>query len=303
MYNIYLRSEKMDIYDKLNLNEIVEIVKLIANTTDINEFEKKLYIGDIDYDIIKYDNTIIISSSEGKKLEVSLESKKVKKIIQNRDITYLNNYVNVKYKLNDNEKLNLISKISLDDNFDVFKYIERDNLYENYLFNYLNDDVVKACMSIDLSTIRLDKYKVYDFYGDSVIEGNKEISLNNDKLIKLSGRNIPNMDVINSFDLNNEKQKLNDFLEKKDIHPFTKELVEEIDKLLDIKQKFVEDVKNFYKYDIKEFEKVKLINKSITSGINKNFFTKDELSLIIDSVGYYLDNNDSKKLELNKSIH
>lgn len=286
----------MGLYDKLNLNEVVELVRILTESRNISDFEKDLYIGDVVYCITKFDNTVVVSSSEGKRIQVSIyeterESKEHEK--------YNAHIVDIKYKLSENEELNLMGFVDYD-YYESFKYLLKHNLHNSYILNYLNNNVKNAELSIDINKIKLNNCKTYNLEGNTIKGNNKVISYDDDKLLNLNGINVPNLDIINSFDLKKEEKKLNQFIDNNVIHPFTLELIEDTKKLLDSKQKFINEVKSYYENEINDVKKVKQIKNNITNGINNYFFKKDELSLIIDSLNSYLDINNTEKMYLKR---
>ena len=282
----------MDLYDKLNLNEIVELVRIIAYAKNIDDYEKTIYNGDIIYNITKLNNKIIISSSEGKMLEVSCyDETKVSKDKHE----YTDHIVDVNYKLSENEHLNLLSNVSYDYYYSLANIL-RHNLYECYRLDYLKDNIKDAELTFGFDTIKLDNNKTYEIDNNRIKEGNKIISLEDNKLLKLYGKDLPSMEIINSFNFSKEQEILKQYMDNKKLHPFTRDVIEDSFKLLNNKNKLIDEIKTYYKDDIKNVEKAKNIRVRVQNGINNNLFTKEELSMVIEALKDYIFGNDSKKL-------
>ena len=162
----------MNNYDILNLDEIIEFVKIIISTSDINDFSKTIYMNDVTYNIDKYGNKLIISSTKGKMIDIEIKSKNDVKIDSIEQI------IDIKYNLSNNEELNLITTVSFDISDYDLKNLERDNLYENYELYYTKKKEKKTPLLIDLNNINV-----------------------------INSKNESNLDLINEFDINLKKIK------------------------------------------------------------------------------------------------
>ena len=162
----------MNNYDILNLDEIIEFVKIIISTSDINDFSKTIYMNDVTYNIDKYGNKLIISSTKGKMIDIEIKSKNDVKIDSIEQI------IDIKYNLSNNEELNLITTVSFDISDYDLKNLERDNLYENYELYYTKKEEKKTPLLIDLNNINV-----------------------------INSKNESNLDLINEFDINLKKIK------------------------------------------------------------------------------------------------
>lgn len=294
----------MNSYDKFNLNEISEFVKLLTNETEVFEFDRTIYTDNVNYNIYRFRNTLIISSTDGKRLEINIKPNVVEEQQNAKKTSRVVHTVSTKYSLNDSKEINLISKVSSSNGTYLLYELNDYDLLRDYKLYYLEDNKAKAELSIDLNKIKLcNSDKIFEFENkDYVKEGNKVISLSDNRLLKINKNDAPKLELIYSFDLSAEKQRISNIIKSNYLHPITKSLLENTNKLFKKTEETVNAIKNYYDCEIIELENVKHLRKCINSNIDNNLFTSEELSKILESLNYNLDNKNEKKLSLNNNI-
>ena len=162
----------MDIEKKLNIDNVVKIVKLLASSTNVEKSIYDLEVKGKNYTILKEDNHILIIEDNGNLLKVKIEAEQYDDPY-NEDYSYNLHFINVIYQLDDGAYLALLSRVSLDGEYEGFKYIEKENLFEKMKINYVNRDVeIEAYEHVDGAGNKTVRHRIkQDSNGKNISSG------------------------------------------------------------------------------------------------------------------------------------
>ena len=245
----------MEIFTNLGLKEISSIINRmgVITGTDVS--------GEIEYDGVKYnyeksDNNFIITSSNGKMVKISINyNQREGKDDYNRDIPIVNHEVSIDYLLRNEDYINLSNNIDLEPGYESFERIHSSDIINGLRTKYCdNTGKEVASFGLDLHRICLkDNDQIYEFNENGITCGKRVITLDGSTLVSVSGGETPSRELAESFDLKKEQEKLQKILdERKDLHPFTVEAVEDSIRKLDRRERYVKDIVDYYNTDIKD---------------------------------------------------
>ena len=296
----------MDVYDKLGLNAVVDMVRLLGENTDVQHASKSFTYNGVKYDVIKLGNFLNISSEQGKALSVLIDATSTKtKDSQGRTITYLTHDVDANYLLPGDDWLNFHSKLALDEGFEPFKNVSRHDLLKTFEFSYMsNDDRKLGSLPLTFDYVRLtDEYKTVNFCGELIKVDNMNITSDGNKVLSYFGQKLPSMETIKSFNPDLDKIRIKSFVKNGTFSDITKEAINEIDRIFDNKKLFYKDIQDYYKDGIKDVKKAINIRNKTINGMN-NMFSKEELYTCLDVISnaIYENKDYNKENVLKKSL-
>jgi len=274
----------MDIYKYLNLNGVVDIVRLIADNSNISQASCTFENNGVNYQVCKKDNSISIKSDDGKYMQIEVDAIS----ISDSNPDYKDIYISSMYLLNNNSYITMISHPMLEGNFSNLSSIARHNLFEEYTIDYSNSNKeIEGSVSLDFNQIRVygkdGVSRRYSFTPNGI--GNAEITttLDGDTLLALDGNELPEDTVLMSFNPTMEKKKLHNSYDGEDIHPFMKEFIQYADDFIDRKKAYVDRISNYYAHEKNIIKKAIDIRNNLINSSNK-MFTSEELNNCINGL-------------------
>lgn len=288
----------MELFTDLGLKEIASIISRMGVTTDVN-ISGEVELNGKKYSYEKIGNQFVVTDSDNKQTKININySSIVGKDAHNRDVTYVKHEVSVEYLLENGEIINISNNIPLDPGYESFENVHRHDLLSGIRTKYCDVDGKEiASFSIGLNEICLKENNIkYIFDEDGIKYNNVVLSLDGDTLVSISGEEIPSKELISSFKLKDEQDKIDRIItENKDLHPFTKEELENTLRKLDRRDRFVKKVEGFYNEDIKNIRKVIDIRNRIIKGVKESILSKDGLEEVENDFYKNTTNNVKRK--------
>ena len=270
----------MELYIDLGLKEIASIINRMGLTTDTN-LSGEVELNGKKYFYEKVGNKFTVTDSDNKQTRISINYSSVNgKDAYNRDVTYDKHEVSIDYLLENGEIINLSNIIPLDSGYESFENVHRHDLISGLRTKYCDVDGKEiASFNLGLNEICLKDNNIkYIFDEEGIKYNNVVLSLDGNTLVSISGEEIPSKELISSFKLKDEQDKIDRIIvDNKDLHPFTKEELENTLRKLDRRERFVKKVEGFYNEDIKNIRKVIDIRNRIINGIENSILPKDGL--------------------------
>ena len=270
----------MELYIDLGLKEIASIINRMGLTTDTN-LSGEVELNGKKYFYEKVGNKFTVTDSDNKQTIININYSSVnEKDSYNRDVTYDKHEVSIDYLLENGEIINLSNIIPLDSGYESFENVHRHDLISGLRTKYCDVDGKEiASFNLGLNEICLKDNNIkYIFDEEGIKYNNVVLSLDGNTLVSISGEEIPSKELISSFKLKDEQDKIERIIiDNKDLHPFTKEELENTLRKLDRRERFVKKVEGFYNEDIKNIRKVIDIRNRIINGIENSILPKDGL--------------------------
>ena len=271
----------MELFIKLGLKEIAEIIQTLGASHHISDYSGLIEVNGKQYHIMKEKNELIITTQDGRNMCIGINyEEKYIKGYQDKDMVFTKHQAEVDYYFNDGSSVNLKNQMELGRGYDGFRSVQRHNLMNGLGCKYYNQNGEPvASFNLGLEKICLNgSKKVYEFTKDGIVYGNKLVSLDGDKLLLLSGSEVPGIEAMETFDVDKEKEKIRAFADESvELHPFTKEALEDATRLLDRKDRKVQEVLKFYEEDLKELRKAIAIRNKIEFLTNEDVIRPEEL--------------------------
>ncbi len=290
----------MELFIKLGLKEIASIIQTLGETHDVSDFSDVFEINGKQYHIMKEKDELIITTQDGRNMCIGINYNERKgKDFQNRDVTFTKHEAEIDYYLDDGSSINLKNQLPLSRGYEGFTSVQRHDLLSGLVCKYYNQNGEPvSSFTIGLNKLCLNgSKKVYEFTDEGILCGNKLVSLEGDKLLSISGSEVPELSLMESFDIEQEKEKISRFAESDEsLHPFTKEALQDATRLLDRKNRRVKEVCRFYDEELKELRTAIAIRHNINSLIDEDVIRPDELEEINSMLRQKLLTN--KKLSL-----
>ncbi len=265
----------MELFIKLGLKEICYIVNRMGLTTDVEYLEGNLEVDGIKYHYEKRGNEVVIADENNKKVRVGINyTEEPTKDNYGRTVVYVKHEISVDYSLENGEYLNLYNNISLDLGYESFENVQRHDLMSGLRTRFFsNKGEEVASLSIGLDKICLaGSNQIYEFNDGGILVGRKFISEDGQTLISISGVETPAKELIDSFDVEKEKAKIDRIInESSDLHPFSIESLEDAKRLLDRRERYVKDINDYYNKDIENVKKAIAVRERIISSLEKGF--------------------------------
>lgn len=274
----------MELFVELGIKEIASIINRMGLITDTN-VNGEVEVNGNKYYYSKEGNTFVIGDETGKGLRIGINySEQMGKDAYNRDVKYVKHDVSIDYLLSDEDYINLSNDIALDPGYESFENIQRHDILRGVRSAYCNKFGKEvATFGLDLDRICLkENNNIYEFNKDGIKCGNKIISIDGNNLVSISGEEIPNIETVLSFGVTKEQDKVRDIIAKENLHPFTKEALEDTIRLLDRKNRFAKNIVNYYNTDIKEVRKAIEIRNKIQNSVKGNVIDKDVIEKIAE---------------------
>lgn len=277
----------METFIKLGLKEIASIIQTMGVSTDINSLDGKVDFVDNSIKYEKEGNKLVATSEDDRKTTIEIStSEETTKDFLDKVITFLYHKIAINYYLHDGSRVELTNFLSINEDFGGFTNIQRHDLLNGLKVKYYdNEGKEKASFSPELDKLCLeDDNKIYEFYEDGITCGNKIISLEGDALVLLKGGEAPSLEDIESFDVDKEKRRIEVFIKNNpSLHRFTKEALDDTLRLLDRKNRYAKEVKEFYDEDIKGVRKAIALRNKVINGIENEIITDKEMEEISNS--------------------
>ena len=303
-------DETKDYVELLNLKEFAKIINILGETTNIKEFD----VADItynykNYNFLKKGNSITVKCSDGKKLEVEIDSNNVNYGINDQKYYY---YYNIKITTSKGDSI-IINKTFVKDYYDSYK------MFKEGIFDY--DDLVHGC-EIGYATKEDKNYHSliwneeengFNFrYGLERRNGGylystglEDYLLSKDlnRIISINNEILPSKETIDSFNVSEEKRKLIFILNNYGFNEVSKKVLLETIKQIDEKGKFINHIKDAYKNTIIPKSKEILEEETkINEKLINNLFSKEEILFIIEVIKEITKEIEIKKQLENNSI-
>jgi hypothetical protein len=297
----------MDEYKFLNLNNVVDIVRLLASNKEINNANCIFVKDGVNYQVLKKDNSIVFKSDNGKYMSVEIDAFDINDIsIKNPDYKEL--CINTTYLLNNKSLLTMCSHPSLDGNFSNLCDIARHNLFEKMTIDYTNSNgELEGSLSVDFKHVRVygkeNINRIYSFTSNRIENNEISTTLDGETLLELDGKELPDNKIIMSFNPLLEKKRINDYFKKEDLHPFMTEFVSYADEYIDNKKKYIDRINNYYTNEKHIVQKAISIRDNVIDSSEK-MFTEDELKTCIEKIKEDInkrkDTNDEIEIDSNE---
>lgn len=278
----------MERFIELGLKEIASIIQTLGEKNDVHEIVTMTEIGGKPISFRKKNNKLDISSPDGRKMSIAINySEKEERDYQNRKIVYTSHEVHVTYYLADGRKIVLSNDMPLERGYEGFKRVQRHDLLRGLNCKYFDKEGKElASFSLELEKICLkDNNRVCSFSEEGINYCNKLISLDGEDVLSISGTPIPAIEDLQSFDVEKEKQrivKLRD--ESENLHPFTREVLDDSLRLLDRKERTTKDILSFYQNELGDVRRAIEIRNKVEDALDKETFKADELGTISNMV-------------------
>ncbi len=275
----------MELFIDLGLKEIAGIIGRMGVTTDINELNGEVELNGVKYNYEKHGNEFKVTDSLGHQTNIKINyNEEETKDDYNRTVKYIRHDISLDYLLNNGDYINLSNNIGLEPGYESFENVHRHDIMNGVRTKYC-DKYGKEIASFGLGLDRIclkDNNKLYEFNKDGIKCGNRIITIDGNSLVSISGNEIPSLDIINTFDLEKEQNKLRKIVEESNLHPLTNEIMEESIRRLERKERFVKDIVDYYNTDIKEVRNAIDIRNKIINGIEDSLISKEGLELVED---------------------
>lgn len=274
----------METFVKLCLKEISSIVGTLGRSTDTNYLKDEVEIGCKKYTYRKNGNSLTISDNNKDLLAISINASVENELNEmNREEEKVKHEVNVDFFLDDGSRIHLYNDIPLEAGYDSFENVQRHILMKGLSIKYYDKDNQElASTGIDLEKVCLKEVdKVFEFTDDGILSGNRIITLDGSTLVSVSGNDAPSYDDAKEFNLESEREKIANIIKANpDLHPFTKEALEDAARKLASRERKAKEIVNYYNEDIGVLRKAISVRNKMINGINSIPLKDDELSLI-----------------------
>ena len=275
----------MEAFEKLGLKEVAGLIGILGKNHDIDKIDKtEIIINDRKYYYSKNGDSLLIESEDGKALEVSVKSTETEGVdYQNRKVVYQKHEVDARYYLKENETIRIHNEIPLYGDYEAFENVQRHDLMRGLSYKYSDrygKDIATFQSDVDRICLNGDN-TIYEFTDNGITFGNKLVTLDGNNLLSISGEEAPSIHDIYSFDLEKERTKVGKILEdNQNLHPFTRELIEEAYRKLDRKERYAKNIESFYLKDIKNVRKAISIRNYLMHSIENELIPNEDLNLI-----------------------
>ena len=292
----------MELSKELGLKEISSIIKTLECTTDIEYMsEDSLECDGVVYGYEKNGNQFLIFDSLGHSIKINLDYREEVKThpYTQKDVLYAYYDIKADYNLKEGDKFRLAKSIEIYPNEDTFSDLQRNDFLSDIKTSYCDSNEKEvASFNLSLDTICLkDPEAKVEFTSDGIKYDNKVVSMTGDSLLSINGELVPNKDIFDSFNLEEERKKINKIInDNKDLHEFTIEALEETSRKLDGKERYVKKILGFYENDINIIRKAIECRNTIASNIENSIINKNGLELVANHFEMKLKEDDRKRL-------
>ena len=278
----------METFVKFGLKEVANIIGLLGKSTDVKELDvKDIEIDGKKYGYYKIGNALVIYDESGKSVKIKVNHTQEKtKDYKNMDVIYDVHEVFMDYQLENGDIISLKNQIALDGGYEAFENVQRHDLLSGLGLKYVDRTGKKlASFSIGVDKVCLgEEKKIYEFNYDGIVCGNRLLSLEGDKLLSIGGSEVPSREEVESFNIDEQRDIIDNFLvEAKGLHPFTREVIEDAYRKLDRKDRYAKDIKEFYTKDINEIREVIAVRQKIMDAIENDLISYEALETIANN--------------------
>lgn len=282
----------MELFIDLGLKEIASIINIMGKSENIDKLNGEVYSDDgTKYSYEKNGNEFRIFSDNGKETKIKINCERVPwENLYGKEYIRSKHEVFISYKLDNGNSIDLYNDISLHNEYTGFEDVTRHDLMYALSCKYCSYGDEEASFSLGLDRLCFKNNgktdDSYEFTENGIKNGNKIITVDGDKLVSLKGSDVPSLDVLKSFDLEKEKEKLEKILnDSNDLHPFTIEAVGDALRKLDCKKRYAEDIINYYDADMRKVKKAISLRNNIMDSVKSKVIDKDVLDLVCND--YY----------------
>ena len=275
----------MELFTKLGLKEICYIVNQLGLSTNMEFLHgSNIVVNGRTYNYEKRGNSVFITDSVGNCVKVAVKyTEEPTKDHYGRDVIYVKHEISADYALPNGELINIYNNISLDRGYEAFENVQRHDLMHGLRLSHINDNQeCDATFSLGLDRVCLqENNQIYEFNENGIVAGRRILSEDGSSLVSVSGVDAPAKELIYSFDMDEEQKKLDRIIEENtDLHPFTKEVLEETKRLLVRRGRYIADYRNYYDFDINEARKAMNIRNRLIGEFNKEMMDPEGLEAV-----------------------
>lgn len=251
----------MENFIKLGLQEACGIVKTLGISPDVMYLHGNVEVNGKLHIYEKKGDQLTITGEDGKSLTVKIGySEEVKKDYQNRDYVAPKHEVTLDYKVEDGHHLTFHRVFtsdgiheSLPRGYASFEDVNRDNLLSGTETTYVGVNGEKiATFTTELYDVcPIGETKSYLFSSAGIEHDNKLFTVDGGQLISVHKDPAASLDDAKSFDLEKEKEKIENFLKSGvKLHPFTREMIKDAYRKLDRKERYAKDIIRYYSEEV-----------------------------------------------------
>ena len=272
----------MDNERKLSLVEICGIMGTLGRTTDNTYMSEEYEIDGVKYSCAKVNNTFMIDSSDDKRMGINVNYYSINsKDYQNRDVIITHHEASIQYFFQEGDSIILTNDMGLFGGYESFENVERHTLRDGLRKTYYDKDGNSVCtFDLGLNEIWLDGNKKVEFTKEGIKFGNKVLSLDAEKLLLMSGEKVPAKEVVDSFDIEKEKEKIINFANNSDVHVFTKDELESAANRLSRKERYAKEISSYYNEDIKLIRKAIAVRNRLQEAFDNELIPEEVMRKI-----------------------
>ena len=283
------KKERINNY---NLEEISSLINIIGESNDIKKLNiNNISFNDKTYSIEKENDDLIIKCSDGRCLKLKIYSCSweesdgyFSKWTCNKSVAEF------QYLLPNGNTLSFTNDswhISME--YEFFKKLNPAELVDNLTVKYLipnKNSIIPYGSYPDQSWDfnRLETYNRYfNFTSDGILYCNDYlVSSDGKQLLSIKGKDVLPLEKVKQFNIEQEKEKLIKLLESDNtIHPYTRDVLLNAINNLKNKEKYVNNILEFYNEDIPLCQEVANAREDLINNIYNYIFSKEELLFLI----------------------
>ena len=271
----------MELLEKLGVEEICGIIGRMGRTTSLEQHSGELEYNGTIYNYIKNGNELLISDDTGKKTRVWINYSEIPFVDPyNRNGINIKREVGIDYLLENGEYITLYNEnVNVGHRgYQAYEDVHRHVLRQGLTQKYYDAEGNEICsFSTDLNTICLPGSKtMYEFKGNGITVDRKFVSNDGSVLYSISGDQVPSKEFIDSFDYEKELGKITQMMEKwgkqegeEPLHDFTIEALLDGKRALARKQRYAQNISEYYNKEKKDVERVIAIRDRLIDQINR----------------------------------
>ena len=273
----------MELFCDLGLRDVSSIVGTLGRTTDKKSYNAIYTLNGVDYRIDKVNNTLVIRSSDNKEMSINVNAyEEMGKDAYNRDIKYVHHEVTVDYYLPNGDKIHLFNDIPLYEGYESFENVQRHDLMKGLRISYIprDEEELETSYNMDLSKVCFKgSNKVYEFNNKGIVVNNRVVSSDGETLLYVSDEPVVDRAILDSFNLESEQKRIDKFLkDNPDLHPFTKEELDNASRRLTRKERYVNGINDFYKEEMPGIKKAIVAREKMKKASEECTINESELS-------------------------
>ena len=291
------QQREQEIERRINTYNLEGICCLFNILGEANNIEKlnisEIVFNDKVYSIEKENDALIIKCSDGRCLNLKIYTYSWEEGDDFHTYTCDKSVAECQYFLPNGNIIKFIRDEHYFKNPDFYKKLNSYKFAESLKVNYVipNRCTIKQASSLDFPSwdfneLETDRGDYFDFESNGIIyRGNYLLSKDAKNLLSIKGKNVLPLEEVKKFNVEQEKEKLEKLLKDNDsFHPYTVEVLLDAIANLKNKERYVNEILNFYLEDIPLSQDVLDAREDITTRINNYIFSKEELSLFVNSL-------------------